>query len=68
MENPKDTGDLEKSLDTVLAAINDSSGRRERQLADPATVLETFVEELAKIEDAELLKSMGIATLEEDND
>jgi hypothetical protein len=65
-KHSKDANDLAKSLDKVFAATEKSSDRRRRQPASPATVLQIFSEELTKIEDAALLKSMGIATEEDE--
>jgi hypothetical protein len=62
----KDANELAESLDRVLAAFEKSSDRRERKPAEAAMVLQIFSEELAKIEDAALLKSMGIGTLEDE--
>ena len=58
--------DLAKSLDKVLAAIENSSDRRQKKSVDPAMVLQVFSEELTKIEDAAFLNSIGIATLEDE--
>jgi hypothetical protein len=66
-KHSRDAEDLAKRLDKILAAIEKSSDRRQKKSVDPAMVLQVFAEELAKIEDAALLKSIGIASLEDED-